>query len=55
MSGHDFDRCKVPFSHCADCDDYLDALTHGKPPSEWDTETIIRVLKRARPDKWGDK
>ena len=50
---HDFDNCKVPFSLCIPCDDYLDALTDGKLPSEWTDETIMRVLARARPDKWG--
>ena len=52
---HDFDKCKVPFSLCIPCDDYLDALTDGKLPSEWTAETIMRVLARARPDKYGSR
>ena len=55
MSEHDFDSCTTPYGQCAACDEYVDRLTGGRPIREWDVETVIRVLARARPDKWGDK
>ena len=53
MTEHDYDNCPILWGECEDCDAIEIAMTQDRPPEEWDTDILMRILARRRPDKWG--